>query len=548
MKTTAITARDQLLGLTLCVAYLGLLVATAPELGLSRDESIYLYAAERYADYLEGALHDPAKAFERQFIDQHYQVNHEHPGLIKGLFALSSLLERHYGLFGSLTLAHRFPAMVCASVLLWLLYVMGTGYAGRPAGLFAALAYALLPRPFYHAHLNCFDVPIVLAITATVHAYSSTLRSPRQLWRLGLVFGAALATKHNSWVLPALFAIHFVWLQCNQRWHRHAVVPPHPYFLAAMLLIGPCVLVATWPWLWHDGWTRFLWYARFHLRHEYYNMAYFGVNYFRPPFPFSYPWMMTLITVPLTTLLLGAGGLWCESTAILSHLRRRLPRDPEERAVLWLGAMLAPLLMIALPSTPIFGGTKHWFPAYPFMCLFAGIGFQQLLATARKSLPEHWTTRSQRLLPAGLTLGLLLPSAVETAHSHRFGLSHYTPIAGGVPGAADLGMNRQFWGFTAGSLERFFRTALPNGGKVHVCDMTHLAFHMLGREGHLPSGVEPTAHLRDADYALVHHEHHFADMDFQIWTTYGTVQPVAVLSYDGVPILSVYRNPRGQTH
>jgi hypothetical protein len=53
----------------------------------------------------------------------------------------------------------------------------------------------------------------------------------------------------------------------------------------------------------------------------------------------------------------------------------------------------------------------------------------------------------------------------------------------------------------------------------------------------------PTGSIADADLALVHHEHHFAEVDQQIWTLYGTTKPAYVLTYDGVPIISVYENP-----
>jgi len=47
-----------------------------------------------------------------------------------------------------------------------------------------------------------------------------------------------------------------------------------------------------------------------------------------------------------------------------------------------------------------------------------------------------------------------------------------------------------------------------------------------------------------ADLVLVHHEAHFNEVDYQAWVAFGTVRPVFVLRYDGVPIISVYENPR----
>ena len=49
--------------------------------------------------------------------------------------------------------------------------------------------------------------------------------------------------------------------------------------------------------------------------------------------------------------------------------------------------------------------------------------------------------------------------------------------------------------------------------------------------------------MAEADFVLVHHERHFAEVDYQAWVAYGTPRPVYVLRYDGVPIISVYENP-----
>ena len=116
--------------------------------------------------------------------------------------------------------------------------------------------------------------------------------------------------------------------------------------------------------------------------------------------------------------------------------------------------------------------------------------------------------------------------------------------AGGVPGSADHGMNRQFWGFTTRSVVDYLSAHAKPGAKIYICDMTRGAFAMLQRDGHLPGHLRPTGHVGRSDYAIVHHEHHFAEVDHQIWTAYGTTRPAHVLTYDGVPIVSVYRNPR----
>ena len=77
-----------------------------------------------------------------------------------------------------------------------------------------------------------------------------------------------------------------------------------------MLLLGPLVFYALWPWLWHDTAARLGEYVRFHTAHEYYNMEFLGHTYWKPPMPRGYAWLMTLATVPLVTLVLAAVGAW----------------------------------------------------------------------------------------------------------------------------------------------------------------------------------------------------------------------------------------------
>jgi 4-amino-4-deoxy-L-arabinose transferase-like glycosyltransferase len=546
-----VSRTDHLLGAALAVAYVALLLYTAPALGLARDEGIYVWAAESYGRWYQALLDDPGVALTRAAIDPLWRVNHEHPALVKTLFAWSHLLDARFHLFTRESLAFRFPGMLSAGLLLWLVHVFGTRLYGRRAGLFAACAYALLPRPFYHAHLDAFDVPITLAVTAVSYAYLRSLTNTRWAWLTGLAFGAALATKHNSWVLPGIFAIHFVLVLLLQRRRGHHVVSRWPRWLIAMALLGPLIFVGSWPWLWHDTGPRLRSYAAFHLHHEYYNIAYFGVNYFWPPFPISFPWVMTLFTVPLTTLACAALGLWRAGRELLERIRVRAqlldaefsPHDATQPELLLLGCLLAPLVIISLPSTPIFGATKHWFTAYPFLVIFAGAGFSRALERAEAALVATHARLRAGLLALGSLL-VLAPAAVETAHSHPFALSHYGMAAGFVAGAAEKGMNRQFWGYTTGSLVGFLNQALPRGGRVYPCDTLDGSFRMLGRDGLLAPNILPTPNIADADFALVHHEHHFAEVDQQIWTTWGSTRPVHVLTYDGVPIISVYENPR----
>lgn len=544
--------RDHLIGLALCTSYVALLLVSSSAVGMSRDEGFYVDAARHYGAWFTALAEDPSAATEQAVVDRHWTHNHEHPSLVKSMFAFFHLAQEDHALFEQPSMAFRFTGMLCGGLLLWLIYIFGARSFGRQVGVFAAVAFALLPRVFYHSQLDAFDVPIVLMMTLVTYCYWRSLTDPRWAIWTGLAYGLALETKHNAWTLPAIFLIHWIFVVLTERRARRAgegaATSYVPWWLLGMVLLGPPIFVALWPWMWFDTLARFNEYAAFHLNHEHYNMAYFGVNYFRPPLPMGYPWVMVAFTVPAATLALALTGLGTRLRALLPPgLMERL--WPDGRAVpdvsrtdvLFFGVMIAPLVVISMPWTPIFGGTKHWFSGYPFLAIFAGVAFVRVAREVRR----RWPGRGARLGARVLAFVVLLsPAVVETGHSHPFGLSHYTALAGGVPGAADHGMNRQFWGFTTGSLVDWFNDRMPDGGRVWICDTTWTAWRMLQEDGRLHEDIRASGDMISADYAIVHHEHHFVEVDYQIWAAWGSVAPVHVLTYDGVPIISVYENPR----
>lgn len=559
--------RPHAVGLALCVSYVLVLARSARFLGFARDEGFYFHASMSYANWFRMLLENRSAALTRGAIDAAWGVNHEHPALMKSLFGLSWLfLHEKWHLIAQKSLAFRLPGMILGGLGLWLTYVFGRRVHSHRAGLFAALALALMPRVFYHAHLDCFDVPVMTMWVLVLYCYWRSLAGGITWAALtGLTWGLALETKHNAWFVPFLVVAHFaVTRLLDMKSDAARGKFPIPLALIFMAVLGPLVFVALWPWMWFDTLStpshapgRFMEYVGFHTNHAYYNMEFLGFNWFRPPFPRTYSWGMILFTVPGITLLLGALGFALRVPAMVREagwLKSLLPQGVRARLgapegtdgagtwVLVFMGFLVPLAPWFSPRTPIFGGTKHWFPAYPFLAIFAGVGFAWACAEFSRALGDR--VRRAWLAPAALGAVLLLPALTQTAHSHPFGLSNYTPIAGGAPGAADLGLNRQFWGFTTGSLVPWFNRNVRPRGAVYIHDTTPDAWSMLQQDGFLREDLVPAWQLTEADFSIVHHELHMNEVDYQIWTAYEHPHPATVLTYDGVPIVSVYANPR----
>jgi len=546
---------DHLVGATLAAVYLIVLLKTARGIGYARDEGFYFRASSSYAAWFELFFRDPAAAIQRTIVDTYWSNNHEHPAFVKSVFALSwDLLFKKWNLFVEEGTSYRFGGMCFAAAGLWLIYLWGARARSRTVGLVAALLFALMPRVFYHAHLDCFDVPMVVMWTLCAYCYWRSLENLDLGWAIatGIVFGLALDTKLNSWFLPPALVLHallargpFIWRGLKRGQLRF------PPALVGMAAIGPFVFFALWPWIWFDTVERVKGYVGFHLNHEYYNIVFLGETYWRAPSPRIYAWVMTAATVPAITLLLfliGAASRVRPTLATLFWSRfSRWGKDYDPRAtdLLWAIGLSVPYAPWALSTTtPIFGGTKHWLTAYPFLCLFAATGFEWVAAQLRSLVKRGVLTRlPSRVVDAALGAAVLAAPLAETAHSHPWGLSNYTPLVGGASGAATLGLNRQFWGFTTGAVTDWLNEHVAPGQSVYIHDTAGESWDMLHHDGRLLPHVSAAWSIPSSAFALYHHEEHMETIEYQIWAAYGTATPAHLGVYDGVPVIYVYAKP-----
>jgi len=437
-----------------------------------------------------------------------------------------------------------------------LLVLWATRTLSSTAGVIAGLSFGLMPRVFHHAHLACFDVPVACLCACSAYFWSRALASGKWRWSigLGLVYGLTLATKHNAWLLPFAFLIHGVCVKsisfAKASWRgRLRVVAP----VISLVVLGPLVLYLLWPWLWFDTLERLRSWFEFHLKHEYYNMEFLGFTYWKPPMPLSYAWVMTFATVPLITIILflfgGYDGARSTVGGVSSWHQSRTSPSPANAQrnsdfLLWVICLVVFYSPWLSSDTPIFGGTKHWFSAYPFMALIAARGFEAV----RLSLPRLFPRLVEdRRLAVGVTLlGILLPLApglATIAELGPWGLSTYTPLVGSASGAATLGLNRTFWGYTTTTLAPELNARAP--ARVFLHDTTLQAWSMHVRDGTLNRTLYGTNSIVDSDLALYHYEPHMGRVEYQIWAAYSTATPVAIETYEGVPVVWLYARSRG---
>jgi len=500
----------------------------------------------------------------------------------------------------------RLPAFAVAALIPALVHAWGSVLWGRRAGLFAALSFFVVPRHFFHAHLAAFDMPVASMWLLVVYLFWRAEEDLRFAPWTGVAFGLALATKHNAFFLPVVltpFGVLAAWRVTGeagrnvlvrmaevavgflaylalllavlgreglvQSWQllspqtlglvalvvglavlalRLRVADAAAFLklapLVAMGLLGPVIFYVHWPYLWYHPVDRLAWYFDFHATHVHYAWTYFDVVLRSPPFPLSYVFVVTALTLPISLLLpIGAGLV----RSVLRSLGDLVPalgrRVGTGGATEWLLAVNAlwSILLISYPTVPHFGGVKHWLPSMPFLALLAGREFDRAAA----GLSSVLQLAPRRAIAASIGLGavVLLPALTLTVHVHPYGTSAYGELAGGIPGAASLGLQRQYWSNNVTGVLPWIDANARPGARVWLHEVNGLSFRDYQRNEMLRKDVMPVGGPEDADLAAVQYHQEFREQEVLVWQAFGTAIPSTGLYLDETPQVVVYRRP-----
>jgi 4-amino-4-deoxy-L-arabinose transferase-like glycosyltransferase len=598
-RSTTERALDRRLGWALFLGATVLLLATERPAGFVRDESQYFHAGESYARWFQSFVSSPVEALKDENISAAFSANREHPALMKNLYGLSFVLLHEKLNLLRPAAAFRFPAFVFAALILPLIFSLGRRLFGRRPALFAALSFFLVPRQF-------FDVPMATTWLLVVYCFVEALERPRWWLWTGLSFGLALATKHNAYFIPLTlipFSLWTGWQRSKERPEARTLflgingvfvamavlyafmavvlgprilstfqlISPQlglfvltaaagvflcwklarvdvPTFravtpLVAMAVLGPVVFYLHWPYLWHHPVDRTAWYLAFHLNHEHYAWFYLGELLRQPPFPLGYVLVKTALTVPTSLFVpMVLGVVWV--------VVRAVQRQVTALELVLLANAAMSILVLSQPNVPHFGGVKHWFPSMPFLAVLAA----GVLLRGAEGLSGWLGAKVPALTPRAAFLALTalvsVPALIQSVRVYPYGTSAYAELAGGLPGAATLGMQRQFWANNVtGVLDWVNANARP-GERIYFHEVHGGMIQDLQRNGMLRRDVQPIVDGMGcfmgtcpalADMVVYQYHQEFRETEFRTWEAFGTQKPVAGLYVDETPQVVVYR-------
>ncbi|MEP3478645.1 MAG: glycosyltransferase family 39 protein [Fuerstiella sp.] len=333
------------------------------------------------------------------------------------------------------------PCLMFAATVALLFLIVSFRY-DQVTAILAAVLLLVMPRMVAHARLGALETATTLTwllalwipLTAWTERHSQ-LPSFRSMVFAGAFWGLLLLTK-----IQGILMMPIIGLWAVRQFHLRF---PFPVIVAGV--VGLVVFFVGWPWLLLDP----IEHAR-----TYFVKAgdrptlfawYFGERYQDKAVPFHFPFVMTAITLPLIVLV----GF------VARTVQRRFDRF-EQLALL---SVVMPLIVFALPGTPVYDSVRLFLIIMPLLAFLAARGIVQWVRAT--------TGTSRRLSLAAVAIGVILPLPAVFS---PFSLCSYGAQIGGTAGAAALGMEADYWGV---GLNSDAWKLVPEGATVMVAPVSH---------------------------------------------------------------------------
>jgi Dolichyl-phosphate-mannose-protein mannosyltransferase len=533
--STASAPAVKFIPLILFCGVLLLCIATDRNYGLSWDEPLYYHASDLHMWWSAGLGRDIANGNVARSLDDkriqqawHWDPYHvPHPPFSR---IVSGVTHELFSPWLDKFTSYRLGPALFFSLLVMIMYVWVTEAFGWTTGLFAASAVVLTPNMFGFAHFAVTDMPLAAMWFLTAYCFWKGLDSWRWSLVLGIVWGLALATKFPALLIPIPLLL---WAHLFRR-------SSYANNLMAMFFIGPIIMIASQPYLWHKPTLRiveFLYegFSRGYRTDTSFPIFFFGREYLSDQLPRYYPFFLTAISTPETLLVLAlAGAVY----ALRRPTQQKLP-------MLFLFNAGFILAMAIMPGAVLHDGMRQLLSSCAFIAALAAVGFAcvtgALTGWMRRMKSFAGVGRLEAKTFTAVALLALLPPTIDLALYHPFELSYYNRLIGGLRGAYDRGMEATYFmeALTPGFMEYLNKELPPNARLNGLAANFMLVYYQ--HEGKLRRDLKITG-VAPFDYAIVLNRRSViaatpkSERGFMI-----TATPSASVSLGGVPLVYFFR-------
>jgi hypothetical protein len=353
-------------------------IRTLPDYGVNWDTFQHLARGQIYLRYLTQGKTDQLKPKSEQQIsyyqitpltfDWAQQMTIGHPPLSDILMAgINRVVWGKFGLVGDIESYHLYVVLMTI-LTMSLLGIWSYIAFGPIASAFTVLAFGTLPHLFAEQHFNIKD-PLVLAYYTGALFFLWLAIEYKKIWPIivsALFFGLSLGTKFN--IIFSIFPIG-VWLVSLKFWENKKLTKIVIVSLVLIPIIAYGMFLYSYPALWSSPIQKAVDVVRYYqsiskplVACTYYPLT---IYWFEQCSDWKTP-LLFMTTTPLITLLLFVFGLMFG----LKHIAKK-----NNLTYLWITWLLITLGRATLPVTSLYGGSLRQIMEYMApLSLLSGVG------------------------------------------------------------------------------------------------------------------------------------------------------------------------------
>lgn len=481
------------------------------DFGITWDEPIYFRSADRYIAWLQHPiLEEKDKFFKASTDDVHPPFRKLVAGITHNVLTTQLKIVDN-------TRGYRISSLLFVFPFIFLFSYVAIGYLGYAFGICIPILFSLLPHVFYLAPLMSLDYAVVVLWFMAVITGLRGMKSYGWLIISAISIGLAMLTKLHGFVL--LIPIGILWLLTY--WKRligkvslgqKTICVVRMIFV---LLLSLSIYFIGWPWLWTSTIPHFKEYLLLQTSHVGVPVMIFGQSYNHVGW--WYVPVMFFVTTPAFVLLFFVYGSW-------QALKRGSVKDR-----IFLINALFPMAFFMLPMVNRYDWVRLFLPAFPFVCLIAGLGMVHAVKLLQKR---------RRLMGTIVIFCIwLLTVYFSVVRIHPWESAYYNEFVGGIPGAYKLGFETEFWGNSYVGILPWMNA---NKKEMMCVTPTTQPFYYYQAMGQIEGGVVFNAGLGACKYVVVlMRQGLFIKDPFIDWLVKTRV-PIETVSVQGVTLVGVY--------
>jgi len=363
--------------------------------------------------------------------------------------------------------AYHLSIVMCATMLLFLLYLFCSTYFDLLTAVVATASLALFPSFVGFSHILAKDIPMAFFFFLSIFSLVRAYETQRTAWIIiaAMIFGLSVNVKINALFIPVILIAWLVVANKN-------LVCLKMFLNKKWLLLPGTTLVtiyASWPFLWPHPISHFRAMLRHFVRDiplQRIEVTHLGTIFTSGvDVPWHYAPVSLGISTPLVILAFAAVGSFLMAKDTMASKNKMSPL-----VLLWFSVVVGKFMF----TNVTYSGIRLFLEAVPALCIMAGYGAAFMYMWAFSFMGALKAGYKHTLLSLALVT-IYLPILIANIQIHPYQFCYFNGLVGGPRGVYEENVCDLFYSPAFKDGAEWLNKNAPPRSIVKIAEPVHIA-------------------------------------------------------------------------